>query len=377
MTTLGRQLELRAPDARRDHVHLVAVLYIGATVMLLLGAMSSQNNLLFVAVGLSLATVIVSGFIAGSSMMGLRFARRVPVVAEAGAPVSVGYMTQNRNKLVPAFAIRIADTAQGPADTAVSIRTGIDRISARDGRFVSARATFPSRGRWTFGPGRLSTMFPFGISKKSMRFDAGDVLLVSPARRTLRPGVLGRLESTGEDGRIDPRRRGHGTELYALRDYHSGDPVSSIAWRASAKWNRLISREAAAPRAKRVWIVIEASRESLHAREASAEAAVRLAQAAGRRLCEIGVAPGLSVPSCGVSIPPDFTDTPEPAWLSVLSTLGDETSASPASRPAMRVDGVVAIGPGTTPGATVVLDPAQEESLSTNPHAPLEPRGIA
>lgn len=364
MSSLGRPIELRAPDARRDHLHLVAVLYIGATVMLLLGAMSSQNNLLFAAVGVSLAALIVSGFIAGSSMMGLRLARRVPVVAEAEASVRVGYTIRNRNKLVPAHAIRIIDTARGPAGNVVPIRAGVDRVSARSERYVSVSAKLPSRGRWTFGPSRLMTLFPFGISKKSMRFDAGGVVLATPARRTLRPGVLGALESTGDDGRVDPRRRGHGVELFALRDYNRGDPVSTIAWRASAKWNRLISRESSAPRAKRVWIVIEASYESLHNRESSAEAAVRLAQAAGRRLCEIGVAPGLSVPSCGVTIPPDFTDTPEPIWLPVLATLGDEPHDARSHRSAARVDGVVAIGPGTTPGATIVLDPAQEDSLT-------------
>lgn len=373
MSSIGRQLELRAPDARRDHIHLVAVLYIGATVMLLLGAMSSQNNLLFAAVGISLATVIVSGFIAGSSMMGLRFARRIPVVAEADAPVRVGYLTYNRNKVLSAYAIRISDTARGPAGTVVPIRVGIDRVPARDERFVSATATLPHRGRWTLGPGRLMTMFPFGISKKSMRFDAGDSLLVTPARRLLRPGTLGDLESSGDDGRVDPRRRGHGVELFALRDYYRGDPVSSIAWRASAKWNRLISRESAAPRARRVWIVIEASHESLHNREPAAEAAVRLAQAAGRRLCEIGVAPGLSVPSCGVSIPPDFSDTPDPVWLPVLATLGDENARPAGHRASAHTDGLVAIGPGTTPGAVVVLDPAQEDKLTLDPRAHLKP----
>jgi len=373
MSSLGRQLELRAPDARRDHIHLVAVLYIGATVMLLLGAMSSQNNLLFAAVGIALATVIVSGFIAGSSMMGLRFARRVPVVAEADAPVRIGYLTFNRNKVLSAYAIRITDTAKGPTGKVVPIRVGIDRVPARQERFVSANCSLPYRGRWTLGPGRLMTMFPFGISKKSMRFDRGDSLLVTPARRMLRPGSLGDLESTGDDGRVDPRRRGQGVELFALRDYNRGDPVSSIAWRASAKWNRLISRESAAPRARRVWIVIEASHESLHNREEAAEAAVRLAQAAGRRLCEVGVAPGLSVPSCGVSIPPDYTDTPEPAWLPVLATLGDEKGNSAKHRASAHTDGVVAIGPGTTPGAVVVLDPSQEDKLSIDPRAHLKP----
>jgi len=376
MTTLGRQLELRAPDARRDHLHLVAVLYVGATILLLLGAMSSQNNLLFAAVGLALATVIVSGFIAGSSMMGLRLARRLPVVSEAGASVRIAYMTQNQNKIMSAYAIRITDTAHGPAGKSIPIRIGTDRIPARGERRVSANITLPCRGRWVFGPSRLMTMFPFGISKKSMRFDAGGALLATPARRRLRPGVLGHLESAGDDGRADPRRRGQGVELFALRDYTRGDPISSIAWRSSAKWGKLISRESAAPRARRVWIVIEASFESLHNREPEAEAAVRLAQAAGRRLCEIGVAPGLSVPSCGVSIPPDFTDTPEPIWLPALATLGDEHSAIQSTRSVARIDGVIAVGPGTTPGATIVLDPAREDAFTLDAEAGPLPEDI-
>lgn len=373
MTTLGRQLDLRPPDARRDHLHIVAVLYIGATVLLLLGAMSSQNNLLFLAVGLSLATVIVSGFVAGSSMMGLRFARRVPVIAEAGAPVRVAYLVHNRNKLVPAFAIRVHDTARGPAGASIPVRTGIDRVPARGERYVHASATFPARGRWSLGPGRLITMFPFGISKKSMRFDTGESLLVSPARKNLKPGVLGKLESAAEEGRADPRRRGQGAELYALRDYRLGDPVSAIAWKPSARYNRLITREAAAPRARRVWIVIEASADDLRERRPSAEAAVRLAHAAARRLHELGIAAGLRVPSCGLHIPPEFTGGAEPAWLSALATLGDEPRPSAARHHSAQGDGVLAIGPGTTPGATLVLDPAREHELTSDPRAQLKP----
>lgn len=374
MTTLGRQLDLRPPDARRDHLHIVAVLYIGATVLLLLGAMSSQNNLLFAAVGLSLATVIVSGFVAGSSMMGLRFARRVPVIAEAGAPVRVAYLVHNRNKLVPAFAIRVHDTARGPAGATMPVRTGIDRVPARGERSVHATATFPTRGRWSLGPGRLITMFPFGISKKSMRFDTGESLLVSPARKNLKPGVLGNLESASEEGRTDPRRRGQGTELYALRDYRLGDPVSAIAWKPSARHARLITRETAAPRARRVWIVIEASAEDLRQRRPGAEACVRLAHAAGRRLHELGIASGLRVPSYGLNIPPQFTGGAEPAWLPALATLGDDPKPASARAHASQDDGILAIGPGTTPGATLTLDPAREDQLTTDPRTHLRPR---
>ncbi len=362
MSTLGRQLELHAPDARRDHIHLVAILYVGATFMLLLGAMSSQNNLLFATVGLALAAVIVSGFVAGSSMMGLRFARRLPVKAEAGKPAKVVYHTCNRNRIISAFALRVLDVASGPAGTDLPIRAGIDRVPARGESWVEAFVEFPHRGRWTLGPGRLLTMFPFGISKKSMRFNREDALIVMPESVELRHDILGPLESAGDEGRADFRRKGGGAELYNLREYQRGDPVSSIAWQASARWRKLISREVAAPQTKRVWVVIEASLEDLHNREETAEASVRLALAVGKRLNEHGIASGISVPSCGVYIQPDHADNTFPMWANLLATLGDEPPKKLSPRGLTMSDGVIAVGPGTTQASSIVLNPAREQS---------------
>ncbi|PHQ82365.1 MAG: hypothetical protein COB69_02045 [Phycisphaera sp.] len=364
MSTLGRNLELHAPNARRDHIHLVAILYVGATFMLLLGAMSSQNNLLFATVGLALATVIVSGFLAGSSMMGLRFARQLPVRAEVGSQAKIVYHTHNKNKIISAFAVRIIDTAIGPADSKIPIHTGIGRIAAKDDSQATVQIEFPHRGRWVLGPGRLYTMFPFGISKKSVRFDGNDAIVVAPRSVELRRGVLGTFESAGDDGRADLRRKGGGAELYNLREYQRGDPVSSIAWHASARWGKLISREVAAPQTKRVWIVIEASQDDLQQRKPMAEASVRLALAVGRRLIESGVAAGLHVPSCGITIAPDRPDAAWPAWSVLLATLGDNTNAKAAPRTLGMSDGIIAIGSGATPTSSLVLDPGREESLT-------------
>jgi uncharacterized protein (DUF58 family) len=363
MSTLGRNLDLHAPSARRDHIHIVAVLYVGATFMLLLGAMSSQNNLLFAIVGLALAAVIVSGFIAGSSMMGLRFARRLPVRVEADTTTQVVYTTFNKNKFISAYAVRIVDSAIGPTELSIPLHAGISRVAANDNASATAGVQFPHRGRWVLGPGRLYTMFPFGISKKSVRFDGKDTVVVMPRSVILVRGGLGEFESSGDDGRADLRRKGGGAELYNLRDYQRGDPVTSIAWQASARWNKLISREVAAPQTKRVWIVIEASTNDLRLRESSAEASVRLALAAGRRLTELGVATGLHVPSCGVTVVPDRPDSAWPAWYSILATLGDESVQKNQPRALGTNDGIIAIGSGSTPGSSLVLDPAREEQL--------------
>lgn len=370
MSTLGRSVELRPPEARRDHIHLVAILYVGATFMLLLGAMSSQNNLLFATVGLALATVIVSGFFAGSSMMGLRFARQLPVRAEAGRQTRLTYHVSNANRFMPAYALRLTDHALGPNDRAFKIHAGISRVPAKSEVRTLASVTFPARGRWTLGPGRILTMFPFGISKKSMRFGEQHEIIVQPRKVTLRPGVLGVLESLGDEGRADTRRKGGGAELYNLREYQRGDPVSTIAWQASARWGQLISREVAAPQTKRVWIVIETSEDELASRTEIAESAVRLALAAGIRLHSTGVAAGLAVPSCGIYVPPDETHLAHPTWALRLATLGDEHSSRTHAKALTMSDGIVAIGAGITPGTTIALHPNRESSYIQEGGAP-------
>jgi len=171
---------LAGPSARRDHIHLVAIVYIGTTVLLLLGAMGSQNNLLFMTVALALASVIVSGVIAGSSMMGLRLARRVPMHAEANVPFRLGYTTHNDNRVISAFAIRIADRAIGPWGQVEAISAGVEHVGPGQTEPTEAWVVLPGRGRWALGPVRLLTKFPFGVSKKSVRFDTFASLVVLP-----------------------------------------------------------------------------------------------------------------------------------------------------------------------------------------------------
>ncbi|HED54088.1 MAG TPA: DUF58 domain-containing protein [Phycisphaerales bacterium] len=354
---------LVGPSARRDHIHLVAFLYIGTTVLLLLGAMGSQNNLLFITVALALASVIVSGVIAGSSMMGLRFARRLPHIAQASVPFRVSYTTRNDNRVVSAFAIKIVDRAVGPGDQVELFFAGVEHVGSGRSAVTDAWVTLPGRGRWEFGPARLFTKFPFGVSKKSIRFDMAGGVVVLPEPVELAPGVLGAFEVSGREDGSDLRRIGRGDQVFALREYRPGDAVAAIAWRASARWNKLVTREHAAPRSRRICVVVDASYEALRNREPSVEDAVRLASAVGRKLAALGYEVGLRVPSCGVSIPPEHDRSHAPRWLIALATAGDSEQPSGRGPEVPMLDGEVRIGStGSRPGA-IVLDPAEYQRL--------------
>ena len=364
MGSAAHDATLAGPSARRDHIHLVAILYIGTTVLLLLGAMGSQNNLLFMTVALALASVIVSGVIAGSSMMGLRFARRVPMQAEANVPFRLGYTTHNDNRVISAFAIRIADRAIGPGGRVEAISAGVEHVGPGQTERTEAWVVLPGRGRWALGPVRLFTKFPFGVSKKSVRFDTFASLVVLPEPVELMPGALQELEAVGLDDGSDLRRIGRGDQVFALREYRPGDAVATIAWRASARWNKLVTREHAAPQSRRICIVVEASHEALRRREPQAENAVRLASAVGRRLADLGYAVGLRVPSCGISIQTTQDQGPSPQWLTALATAGDADRPT-EHMPRESIDGgVVRIGSADRQTGALVLDPVEFHRLT-------------
>ncbi len=58
------------------------------------------------------------------------------------------------------------------------------------------------------------------------------------------------------------RLRGLGREFESLREYQSGDELRNIAWPATARRGKLITREFTTERSQQVWIVIDAGRLS-------------------------------------------------------------------------------------------------------------------
>ncbi len=69
--------------------------------------------------------------------------------------------------------------------------------------------------------------------------------------------------STATTGLRISRRRGEGIEFDQLRDYRVGDPMRSIDWKATARVQRLISREYQDERDQQVLILLDTGRRML------------------------------------------------------------------------------------------------------------------
>jgi len=71
------------------------------------------------------------------------------------------------------------------------------------------------------------------------------------------------------------RLRGLGREFESLREYQRGDEVRNIAWPATARRGKLITREFTTERSQQVWIVLDAGRLSRTAFELRRKIAAR------------------------------------------------------------------------------------------------------
>ena len=111
-------------------------------------------------------------------------------------------------------------------------------------------------GRFTQVPARILGRFSLAWWSRSLPQDAAFSVAPDSLPRGARP-IAG--ESAGETPRRLP---GAGVELLQLRDYTSGDALSRIDWKATARRGSLVSREYSEAQHLEILVVVDASRAS-------------------------------------------------------------------------------------------------------------------
>jgi len=328
---------------RRHHLHPPGLAYIAVTLLLGVGAINSQNSLLFLIFGAALGGVLMSGALSGAMLMGLDVERHGPVRVTAGQPVTYLYIVRNHNRFIPVFAVCIRELDDGKRGRP---RRWSDRL-----RFGDAFAAFvPPRGslhieapcmpdrRGSASLDRIAAVstFPFGVLKKSVVFAQPETLLVRPRQVAPRSDWLDTARgATAADGGAG-QRAGQGEEFFALREHREGDSPRMIAWRSSAKVDRLLVREHSTPTPTKVWVAIDfAGQDEEHCERAVSVAAGLIDSAIAR-----GLSPGLLAPSVGLTLEPptNASGAGKASWKSVtLDALARLDLAPTAARAPARV----------------------------------------
>ena len=354
---------------RRYHFTVSFVLFAGVTVLLGIGAINSQNNLLFFAFGVALASLIASGFVSGSALRRGRLRRSSVGEAYVGMPLRIVYEAEHRGRGLPAFALLIEELRRGPLGAgekptwpesmeqprAFLAFVGRGRLAHAEAEVVPTR-----RGRFSLGPMRITTSFPFGAVRKSVSFlptperEGWREVIVRPALVEMPDSLRRRVARRSLEAANPARHRGEGDEFFGLREYVAGDSVRRVAWRASARTGDLMVREHAAHDSSRVIVAVRLSRQTPGpARDSADERAISLAASAIVHSARSGVEVGLSIPAADTLLEPRAGDAYAASLLDALAVVD---LASPA------LDRHATVGDLAVRDAVVVVD-ADDPSL--------------
>jgi len=224
--------------------------YIGLTFGVGFGAMNTGNNLLFLALGVLLALIILSGLLSESALKNLQLQRRLPEEVREGKASLIDLSVANGNRLLPAIGLELQEEATAGF---TGHPASLFLLAAKEIAHVRVQITPTRRGRLTLSGIKLSTRYPFGIFEKSRVIAMEDSLLVWPG--------AGQLEaSTPEQGRQDAQaeanRAGSGEDLFGIRAWREGDETRRIHWRRSLKVGRFLVVEREALAGRRVRLVL-------------------------------------------------------------------------------------------------------------------------
>jgi len=357
------------PRHRRATLGWSGFLFVFITVFLAIGAVNSQNNLLFWVFGLAVAAVIVSGIISGNSLMGLRHAAHDIPDTPVGVTRDLPHTLVSRNRLLPAFALNIREL--DTADTRPGCALHIAPRSI-------ARATVPwtptRRGPTNFDRIIVESRFPFGFIVKTLEYSIPRRALATPPLLELDPRLIAALGEGQTEHRIKRARRNATGAYFGLRPYAPGDPRRLIAWRPSARRSDLLVVEHAEPQGRSVWIHLTPPHQYPpppqshpptgpfdHLAERAIALAASLAQAGSRSGRPVGV----WAPWAGVKLAPATGAPAESRAVRALAMIDPDAPPGPDSEPPVRPgDSVITIPMAAAPNGAAsdeLLDPARPE----------------
>jgi len=262
------------------------VVLIGLSLGIGSAAYNSASNILFIALSLLLACLILSGVLAWLNLRRLDWRLEVQPLLRAGQEAGVGLLLQNGKKFLPTYALWFEFRAspfdrRGPGrpESTITAR-GIDvwavlsraREATVDGTVHLRTRLDPgceTRLDWAFTPARrgllkielrgVGSLFPFGFLRKLTGTDLQTVVPVWPA-----PVEYRRFAGAGPrrpTGDLQQARAGSEGDMIALRRYEHGDSHRLIHWKASARTRRLLIRQFSAQsmEASSIWVRTDAA----------------------------------------------------------------------------------------------------------------------
>lgn len=242
------------------------IVYLAGIFIVLLAALNTGNNLLFLVLGCMLAGIVLSGILSRITLTGVELHLELPEHVFAGEPAPAVVELTNLKRVFPSFALRVMGQKIGDKSRVSSGKDSKLSAALLDrpvyfpylprGQAVRNRVEllFPRRGVYSQETLALRSRFPFGFLEKTRKLPARAEISVYPSIEPtdtfyeILPLLSGELESY---------QRGRGHDLYAIRDFVSTDGARFVDWKASAKSGSMKVKEFAREDERRVLIAFD------------------------------------------------------------------------------------------------------------------------
>jgi uncharacterized protein (DUF58 family) len=225
--------------------------YLVLTVGIGLGALNTGNNLLYLVLGVQLATIVASGLLSEASLRGLHIRRLGAEAPHAGEHFVYRWAVSRRRGT--AFALTFSEThpdVEGSATVAM-LKPGEELL-------VRGRLVAPRRGPYALRGVRVTTTFPLGLFSKGRVLEVPGELLVFPRRIPPPQSDPVREGGRGERAARRFRRDGDG-EPAGLRPLREGEDARRVHWLKSAYAGQLLRVERDAEETKSVVLHLDAA----------------------------------------------------------------------------------------------------------------------
>lgn len=318
---MTRAIRAMSTMRRRYHIHLPGILFVGVTALLGIGAINSQNNMLFLVFGLCLGAMIVSGLLSGSMMMGLRLRRLAIPDAVVGQPLRIGYLIRSQTRHLPAHALLITERFHAEEPPPFPIRNACVVKVGPGERIKAYSTTTPTqRGKLSLSRIQASSSFPFGIFRKSVSIDQPAEILVLPRTRPVRRDLFYSIASHRFSASAPAtNRRGIGNEFWGIREYVPGDSARLIAWRSAARTGELVVRQHTESPLSRIRVVLLFAPDRP---EDHHEAIIEAGASTIRGAIESGIPVALSIPQADIHTQMGVTPAHLHTVLTILAGMG-------------------------------------------------------
>jgi uncharacterized protein (DUF58 family) len=231
------------------------IVYLGLILILVLAAVNTGNNLLFLVLGCLLAGILISGVLSRAVLTGIELRLELPERLFAEQPVLATIEVRNEKEIWPSLSLRVEGVAtEKQAAQILAQPVYFPYIPRRSSARQKVQLVFPRRGVYRQDAFSIRTKFPFGLFEKGRRVDSPIEVIVyphiEPAEQTyeILPLISGEIASYF---------RGRGHDLHSIRQYQPQDSARFVDWKLSAKTGSLKVREYSREDERRLMLVLD------------------------------------------------------------------------------------------------------------------------